>query len=211
MRRVLPTVQRFMLVSLLPLATALAQNAPTQTRICIAPPNVEGNAAGSGTSAMDAVRMTFESFLTGPTLAVTPLSARLESQVREEAKLASCQYLLLTTLKHTRKSGNGVLNRMAGAAVQQGVYSAGAVAGSAVGGAAGNAVYSAASAAASSYAGTVRNKDEVVLSYRLESAGASLIDKTEKKSASGDGEDLLTPIVKKASEAVAEAVSKKGE
>ena len=210
MRRLLPTVQSFVLASVFPLAASLAQNAPTQTRICIAPPNVEGNAAGSGTSAMDAVRETFKSFLTGPTLTVSPLSARLESQVREEAKLASCQYLLLTTLKHTRKSGNGVLNRMAGAAAQQGVYTAGAVAGGAVGGVAASAVYSAANAAASSFAGNVRNKDELVLSYKLESAGTVLVDKTEKKNASADGEDLLTPIVKSASEAIAEAISQKG-
>ena len=203
------TFSRVVLASALPFAAALAQGGAAQTRICLAPANVEGN-TGNGTSAMDAVREAFTSFLTGPTLAVAPLTARLESQAREEAKLASCQYLLLTTVKHTRKSGNGLFNRMAGAAAQQGVYSAGAVAGSAVGGVAGSAVNSAANAAASSFAGSVRNKDELVLSYRLESAGTSIIDKTDKRSASSDGEDLLTPIVRKAAEAIADAASKKG-
>jgi outer membrane lipoprotein SlyB len=169
---------------------------------------VEGNAA-TATSAMDAVRETFTSFLTGPSLAVAPLTARLQSQVREEAKVANCAYLLLTTVKHTRKSGNGLLNRMAGAAAQQAVYSAGSTAGAAVGGVAGSAVSSAAGAAASGFAGSVRNKDEVELSYRLESNGTVVIDKTEKKRADSDGEDLLTPVVRKASEAIADAVSKK--
>jgi hypothetical protein len=191
-----------------PLAGAGAQATATQTKICLAPPNVEGN-AGSGTSAMDAVRETFTSFLTGPTLGVTPLTARLESQAREEAKVASCEYLLLTTLKHTRKSGNGVFNRVAGAVAQQSVSSAGAVAGAAVGGVAGNVVYSAAGAAASGFAGTVRSKDELVLTYRLEATGSTLVDKTEKRNAGSDGEDLLTPVVRKASETIAETVSKR--
>lgn len=207
-RRLLSTAHRLALASLLPFASGLAQAGPTQTRICLAPANVEGN-AGSASSAMDAVRETFASFLTGPTLAVAPLTARLESQAREEAKLASCQYLLLTTLKHSHKSGNGLLNRMAGAAAQQGVYSAGAVAGSAVGGVAGSAVSSAASAAASTVAGSVRTKDEMILTYRLESSGAVLIDKTEKRNAGADGEDLLTPSVRKAAEAIADLVAKR--
>jgi hypothetical protein len=205
----LSLVRGLVLVAGIPVAAALAQGAPAQTRICLAPANIEGAAAGSATSAMDAVRESFTSFLTGPTLAVTPLSARLESQAREEAKGGSCQFVLFTTLKHIHKSGNGLLNRMAGAAAQQGVYSAGAVAGSAVGGVAGSAVSSAAHAAASTFAGSVRNKDELSLSFRLESAGAAVVDKTEKQRASSDGEDLLTPVVKKAAETIADAVAKK--
>jgi outer membrane lipoprotein SlyB len=204
----LSIVSHLALLSAVPIATAVAQGTATQTRICLAPANVEGNAA-TATSAMDAVRETFTSFLTGPSLAVAPLTARLQSQVREEAKVANCAYLLLTTVKHTRKSGNGLLNRMAGAAAQQAVYSAGSTAGAAVGGVAGSAVSSAAGAAASGFAGSVRNKDEVELSYRLESNGTVVIDKTEKKRADSDGEDLLTPVVRKASEAIADAVSKK--
>ena len=85
------------------------------TRICLAPPVVEGNGENAA-PAMTAVKETFTSFLTGPTLAVSPLSARLQSQVREEAKAAGCQFLLMTTVKPVHKTGGGLLNRMAGAA-----------------------------------------------------------------------------------------------
>jgi hypothetical protein len=203
---------RLVVLALVPVAGGVAQSAPAPTRICLAPAEVEGN-GGSGTAAMDAVREMFASFLTGPTLGVTPMTARLKAQVREEAKLAGCNFLLLTTVKHTRKSGNSMLNRMAGAAAQQGVYSAGAVVSSSVGAVAGNAVASAtsaaANAAASSFAGTVRNKDELELTYRLESAGAPVVEKTEKRKAESDGEDLMTPVVRKASEAIAEAAAKR--
>jgi hypothetical protein len=203
---------RLALVAVLPLGNAAAQDNASGVRICLAPAEVEGN-AGSGTAAMDAVREMFASFLAGPTLSVTPMTARLKSQVREEAKVAGCGFLLLTTVKHNRKSGNGLLNRMAGAAAQQGVYSAGAAVSSSVGAVAGSAVASAtnaaASAAASSFAGTVRSKDELELTYRLESAGAPIVEKTEKRKADSDGEDLMTPVVRKASEAIAEAAAKR--
>ena len=55
------------------------------TRICLAPTTVEANAGGVA-AIVDAVRESFTSFLTGPTLQAKPLTARLQSQAREEAK-----------------------------------------------------------------------------------------------------------------------------
>src|SRR5206468_3003036 len=62
-----------------------AQTAHPGSRICLGPTSVE-SAAGNAVNAMNAVRETFTSFLTGPTISVTPLSSRLSSQAREEAK-----------------------------------------------------------------------------------------------------------------------------
>ena len=73
---------------LLPVAPINAQHASVPTKICLAPATVE--AAPSGSDPVAAVRETFTSFLSGPTLGVTPLNARLESQVRQEAKLTGC-------------------------------------------------------------------------------------------------------------------------
>ena len=70
-------------------ATTLGAQATTPSqRICIAPPTAQ-MASGSSTDAANAVRESFTSFLTGPSLAVTPLTARLASQAREEAKRRS--------------------------------------------------------------------------------------------------------------------------
>ena len=101
------------LLALLPLASAMAQASRDTTRICVAPASVEAN-TGSPATMVDAVRETFTTFHTGASLGVAPLNARLASQVREEAKLAGCRYLLLTTVKHQRKSSGGSsLRRMA--------------------------------------------------------------------------------------------------
>ena len=197
---------------ILPARTAAqdsAQAAPNLTQICLAPAAVE--AAPNGVDPLAAVRETFTSFLTGPSLGVMPLNARLQSQVREEAKLSKCSYLLLTTVKHERKTGGGgLLGRVASGAVQHGAWSAVGATGSTVGRVVAGAAAGAASGAAYDYAASSRNKDELTLSYRLEAAGGTaLIQKTEKRKAKSDGEDLLTPLVQRASEAIASAVTQR--
>lgn len=184
-----------------------ATTAPTVTQICLAPVTVE--AAPTGVDPVTAVRDAFTSFLTGPSLAVQPLSARLQSQVREEAKLAGCQFLLLPSLKHERKTGGGLLGKVAGGAVQQGAWAVTGSTGSTLGRVAVGAAAGAASSAVSDYAYSSRQKDELTLSYRLEGAGGRvLLDKSEKRKAKSDGEDLLTPVAQRAAEQVANAAAK---
>jgi len=195
-----------------PLAPAAAQDpaAPESatTQICIAPPTVQ--AAPSGVDPMAAVRDAFANFLTGPTLSAQPLSARLQSQVRQEAKVAGCKLLLLTTVKHERKTGGGFLGKMAGGAVQQGAWAATGVAGgSTVGRVVAGAAAGAASSTVNDYAMSSRQKDELTLTYRLENAdGKVLVEDSDKRKAKSDGEDLLTPMVQKAAEAIAQATAK---
>ena len=187
-----------------------ASSAPAVTQICLAPATVE--AVPNGVDPLAAVRDAFTSFLTGPTLSVQPLNARLQSQVREEAKLAGCGFLLLTKIKHQRKGGGGILGKMVGGAVQQGAWAvSGSVAGSMVGQVAAGAAAGAASTAVNDYAMNSKQTDELTLSYRLESgSGKVLVEKSEKRKAEADGEDLLTPLAQKAAEAIAEAVTKGG-
>jgi hypothetical protein len=185
---------------------ALAQTSDgVKTEICLVPTNVEA-AVGDSKSAATAVQDSFASFLTGPTLGVRPLSARLESQVRQEAKAANCRNLLFTKVSHLRKQRSKLSQALAGA-MHQGAWSA---AGQAGGGAAAIAAYAAAGAAsatAAELASSTQNKDQMTLAYRLEAAdGAFVIDKSGKRKAEADGEDLLTPLARQASEAVAAAV-----
>jgi hypothetical protein len=165
-------------------------------------------AGGNTDGAIAAVRETFTAFLSGPSLAVAPLSARLASQVREEAKLANCPYLLFTTLKLERKEGRGLLARVASGAVETGAWAvAGSSASTATRVTAGAAAVSAA-VAAREVAGSVRTKDELTLRYRLENPdGKVLVEKSEKRKASSDGEDLLTPLVERAAGSIAAIVT----
>jgi hypothetical protein len=197
------------LVSLPLAAQDAAPAGPAVAQICLAPASVE--AAPNGVDPVAAVGAAFSAFLNGPTLAVQPLSSRLQSQVRQEAKLAGCGFLLLTTVKHERKTGGtGFLGRVAGGAVQQGAWAAtGAVGGSTVGRVVAGAAAGAASSTINDYASASRQKDELTLTYRLEDgSGKVLAEDSEKRKAKADGEDLLTPIAHKASEAIAEAVAR---
>jgi hypothetical protein len=196
----------------LPLASATAQDpapAGPVAQICLAPASVQ--AAPNGVDPVAAVSAAFSTFLSGPTLAVQPLSSRLQSQARQEAKLGGCGFLLLTTVKHERKTGGGgILGKMAGGAVQQGAWAVtGSVGGSMVGRVAAGAVAGAAASSINDYAMASRQKDDLTLTYRLEDAGGKvLVEDSEKRRAKADGEDLLTPIAQKASEAIAAAVAK---
>lgn len=192
----------------LPLAASAAQQDSTGGPICLAPASVQV-ASGNSAQALEAVRATFTSFLTGPSLGARPLSARLESQAREEARAAACPYVLFTSLKHERKKGSGILGRAVGSAVQHGAWSVAGGTSSTAGRVAASAAAGAASAAAWDFATAVRTKDELTLTYRLEAAnGAKLVEKTEKRKAESDGEDMLTPLVERAAEAIAAAVTK---
>jgi hypothetical protein len=198
-----------MVPGLLPALITFLHAGGDTTRICLAPTSVEAS-VGDATAAANAVREVFTSFLTGPSLHPQALTARLASQVREEARQASCPYLLLTTLKHQQKrKGGSLIGRMAAGAAQQGAWEAGVASGSAAGRIAGQAAYGAAGQAAYNYAVSVHNDDELTLGYRLEGAdGTVLVEKQEKRKARSDGEDLLTPMAQQGAEAIVGALTR---
>lgn len=165
-------------------------------------------AQGDVGSAAMSLRDMFAEYLKGPTLKTVALEAKLTSQAIEEARQKGCDRVLLVTL--TQKRSGGGSNPM----------------GRVIGGAAGAAVYhvpgggSAASAAArgaviggthavTSIASSTRKKDELRLEYRIDTVNGQpfMPSKTEQAKARDDGQDLLTPLVEKASEAVAAAIA----
>jgi hypothetical protein len=199
-----------LLLALLPWASAAAMQPADTTRVCLAPATVEAS-TGDANTVMKAVAERLTEFLTGPTLGVQPLNSRLTSQVRTEAHQANCRYLLLTTVKQQHKSGSHILGRAAGEAVQAGAWRAASSVGSTAGGVAASAVSGAASGAVWDMASGVKAKDELSLTWRLEGAdGGVMSEKTEKRKAGSDGEDLLTPLAQHAAEAVAAAVTRPG-
>jgi hypothetical protein len=154
------------------------------------------------------VRETFSGFLTGPRLSVAPLESRLASLARDEARTANCPFLLITTVKLSRRTGGGLLGRMAGAAAQQTASSVTSGLGSTTGRIVASAAAGAANAA-NSYANAVRTHDELALTSRLERMdGTVVFEKTDRRKAQSDGEDLLTPIAEKHAEQIAAAVTR---
>ena len=187
------------------IAVLSAHSTTDTVRVCLAPPSAQV-VTGNTDAATDAVRGTFTSFLTGPSLAVKPLTSRLASQVREEAKSAECPYLLLTTFKQERTGGHTVLGRAATGAVQEGAWNVLVSTRSTPTKVAAGAALSGA-AATREVVSSFRAKDELTLGYRLEAQdGRVLLDKSEKRKASTDGEDVLTPLVERASESIVTAI-----
>jgi hypothetical protein len=201
------------MISLLPLAVVIVAaqqpQAPSPAGACVAMvlPAVQG-VGGDASTVAASVRSIFESFLTGPSLKSVPLEARLPSQAAEEARQKDCPTLL--TVSVTRKASGGGPSKMGAIASAAGTtaayiplpnYGTAVAVGAARGGA----------EAVASVARGTRAKDEIKLTYKLTTAdGATMLpEKSDSAKAKSDGEDLLTPLISKASEAVAAAVSRR--
>ncbi len=180
---------------------------PEMPCIAIVLPSVQG-VDGSATEVAAAVRELFTSYLTGPSLRAVAVEARLVSQAVEEARQKNCGQVLVTTLTRKR-SGGGAFGRALGQAAGTAAWSVPGVAGT--GGAVARGAVIAGAQAVSSVAGSTKAKDEMRLDYKISSLDAAATAKPEtlKVKAAADGEDILTPLVEKASEAIAAGVAKK--
>ena len=175
-------------------APGSAQDAPAPC-LAVVLPSVQG-VDGSATDVASGVRDLFVSFLAGPALKVITLEARLPAQAAIEARQKNCELMLLTTMVRKRDGGNklgGVLGQAAGTAAWHIPYG--------VGGSVARGAAIAGAQAATTLASDTRRKDEVRLEYRVgppdSVAGAKAV--SSKAKARADGEDLLTPLVERAS------------
>ena len=192
--------------------SALAQSPGAQASapacIAVVLPSAKG-ATGDATAFATSLRELFVSYLTGPSLRAIPLEARLASQAVEEARQKDCGYVLVTAIESKRNDGSGwgrALGRAAGTAVWYGVPYGGTAATAAARSAAVAGAH-----AITTMAESTKAKDEVTLEYRIGTLDAALRApaRREKAKAKSDGEDLLTPLVEKASEAIAATILKR--
>ena len=162
---------------------------------------VEGNASDFGRG----IREVFASYLTGPSIRVELLEARLPAQAAEEAKQKSCAHLLTATLVRKRGGGGFGLGKVLG---RTGSAVAWQLPGGGVGGAVVRGVAAAGSQALTDLASTTKARDEMRLEYRFapHGGGKPILEKEEKLKASSDGEDLVTPMVQKAAESIAAVI-----
>lgn len=197
----LPTLA-LMLAAALPQAAPQAA-APAKACVALLLPSVEG--VDDATRVATSVRSIFESYLTGPTLQSVMLDAKLASQAGQEAKQKECPRILTVTV--TRKAGSSGPSKVATIARAAGTTAAyipnvgGTIA---AGAAEGGAV------AVSDLAYHTHAKDEVTMTYKIVTADGAVVlaPKTESAKAKSNGEDLLTPLIAKASEAVAGVITK---
>jgi hypothetical protein len=176
------------------------------SRIGLVMPKTQMSSADSAQAAA-ALRNTFATYLNSPNIELVALNARLPSQALEEARQSNCDYVLYASL--TQKKGGGglfgkALGNVAGSAIGHvpGGRNAGEAAARSV---AITSVYTAAD-----ISGSIKSKDELTLEYKLESTDAARpgLASTAKAKARSDGEDILTPLVEKAAQAVVDVIAR---
>lgn len=205
---------RILCLAALSLALLLPASVQAQTpetapaaAVCLAimPATVTG--VENGSEAATAVQEVFVSFLTGPTLNPVALESRLKVQAAQEAKQKGCGYLITATVHRKRSGGGSALGRVVGQAAGHAAwYIPG---GHTVGTGVARGLSIGAAQALSTMASSTRAKDEMQMEWALTvPAGATIKSKSEKLKASSDGEDVLTPLVQRAAESIAELVIK---
>jgi hypothetical protein len=155
-----------------------------------------GNAAEVGSG----IRDLMSSYLQGPSTKIVALEAKLLSQASDEAKAKGCEPILV--LKVTRKAGGHALVNALGRSAS---YASWRIpGGSSTAGSMARAGAAGGIDALGSAAQSVRAKDEVTLEYSLQSSSGAVDfgPRTEHQKAKADGEDLLTPVVARAAEAL---------
>ena len=192
------------------LATTPPQDAAAKSAdtgcVALLLPSVEG--VEDATAVASSVRAIFQSYLTGPSLRSIDLDAKLASQATQEARQKNCTKILTVTVVRKQAGGGG--NKVGAIAHAAGTtaayiplpnYGSAVAVGAARGGA----------EAVAGVARTTRAKDEITMTYRVDTAdGAPIVPlKTDKAKAKSNGEDLLTPLIARASDAVGTAVAKR--
>jgi hypothetical protein len=172
-------------------------------RIGIVLPRTQMSDNISGAAAAEAVRNTFVGYLNGSSVEVVLLNARMAEQAMEEARQAQCDYVLSAGL--TQKKGGGLFGKVVGGV-------AGAAASSIpYGGSAGEVAARTTLYTTASIATSIKAKDELTLDYKLQTVEGepkTVATNTSKAKAKSDGEDVITPMIERASAAML-AVAKK--
>ncbi len=165
---------------------------------------VEGNAINVATG----IQQLFSSYLTGPSIRVIALEAKLPALANDEARQKQCGNILQATFTRKHKNGS-TFGKVVGSAGSVAAWTA--PYGSSTGAAVARTAAIAGTEAAGTLASDTRATDEMRIEYKLTTPDGSvqLGPKEEKVKASTDGEDLLTPLVKQASEAVVTQIMKK--
>ena len=146
-----------------------------------------------------AVQNTFPDKLKGPNVEVVPLDNKPLSELTAEARQKEIDYLIFSTVSH--KKGGGGFGSVFGSAAQT---------------VAGNIPYGSTTAAvttnvaAATVAESIKARDELTLDVRVETPGASypMLSKQFKGKAKSAGEDIVTPAVTQAAQAILEATRK---
>jgi hypothetical protein len=173
--------------------------------------SVKTGSVGEGLSARDlaaAVQNSLTEYLKTPNLEVVVLEAKLASAIEAEAKEKQCDFVIYTNVSH-KKGGGGGFGSMFGS-------SGASIIGSSVGYGAGSAAVVAAQVTtqavmAATMSENIKAKDELTLDIKLQAPGSATpaLTKQYKQKAKSAGEDIISPVIEQAAQAIVDAAAKK--
>ncbi len=170
--------------------------------------NVKTGSVGEGMNAQElaaAVKNTLVDYLKTPKLEIVQLEAKLPSAIADEAKEKQCDYVIYANVSHKKGGGGGfgMFGKVLAPAIgQTGIGHTGSVAGNMAGQVATSAIVSAGQAQAN-----VKSKDEITIDIKLVSAetGSAALAKQYKAKAKSDGDDVISPLIEQAAQAILDA------
>lgn len=181
---------------------------PGTVRIGIADVKVPSVGEGiTGAELASAVEGLLAQYLKMPNVEVVFLDAKLPAAIKAEAVEKQCDFLVTATATHKKGGGGGfgAFSKVIAPAIgQTGIGHTGSTAGNIAGAVATRSIVGAGEVAAK-----VKAKDELSLEVRLDRpAGASEFVKTFKRKAKSSGDDILSPVIEEAAQAIVDALGK---
>ena len=182
-----------------------AQQKSTAVRVGLA--NVKTGSVGEGMNAQElsgAVGGLLGEYLKGTNVEIVPLEAKLAQAVEAEAKQKECAFVLYATVSHKKGGGGGFGKMFASVApMLTMVVPMAGVAGAVAGSVASTAISTAAGASQN-----VKPKDEITLDIKLQNGANVALAKQYKGKAKSGGEDIISPMIEQAAQAIIDAAAK---
>lgn len=172
---------------------------------------VKTGAIGEGLDAAElagVVQNTLAEFMKTPNVELVALEGKIPSVIDAEAKTKECDFIILSNVSHKKGGGGfGMFKKLA--PVLSNVTPLGGMSGSVAGAVAGQ-VASTVIYTAAGMAEKVKAKDEITLDLKVNSiGGSSVLSRQFKQKAKGDGDDIITPIIEQAAQAILNATVKR--
>lgn len=142
-----------------------------------------------------------------PNLEVVPLEAKLASAIDAEAKEKQCDFIIYTNVSHKKGGGGGFGSMFGGTGASLLGSSIGYGAGT---GAAVAAQVTTQAVMAATMSENIKAKDEITLDIKLQATGSSTptLAKQYKQKAKSAGEDIISPVIEQAAQAIVDATKR---
>ena len=169
---------------------------------------VKTGSVGDGLSAVElasAVQNTMAQYLKSPNIELVMIEAKLPSLIDAEAKQKECDFVIYTNVEH-KKGGSRFASF---APALSSVASLGGIGGSTAGAVAGQ-VASTAIITAAEVSQDVKAKDQLTLDVKLQAPGnaTASVERQFKAKAQSNGDDIISPTVQQAAQAILIAAAK---